>query len=485
MGTIIAKARGRACALSLAAALSVALGLAIMCPAAYADDGALSAGTPCISTQADSGAKKTGWVKTKYGKTFYRNGKMLKGLRKIEGKYYYFSPKGIMTTEDVRVGKTKLFINPTGEIFGARYDSTYYYHTLKRMTKADAYNFGTYLKARSIMASITEPGDSKATKMRKAYDWVNTRPYVRRKAINASNSNWVPRQARYTLNGKAGDCHASAGALAYLFATLGLPVDIYATFAHPRTHCWVMIGNKVYDTIGEPDAFNVDVKKTGLICGAHYDVPLFNASHASRKAKPAVKLLRKGIAESPWRTLNGKRYYFKDGSLVKGSVKIGSRYYVFDEGGELMESSKAGTRIVKVSGKSYRVNEKGRAISGWSTNRDRRYDETGALLTGIQVVGSKFYVADSKGVYQKKKTKTLNKAAKRGARATTLRRLLGEPNELLYAPSCEFAGDDGLWEYDTFFVSTKRPTEVKETINEAIEHEDRKPFESIRTVFAS
>ena len=468
--------------LALIVALLAAFGLVIMWSPAYASEGALNAGSFHVSTQANSGAKNTGWAKTKYGKIFYHKGKKLTGLRKIQRDYYYFSPKGIMMTEDVRIGKTRLFINPNGEVFGAQYESTYFYRTLKRMTKDDAYIFATFLKARSVMADITKPGDSTYEKMRKAYDWVNSQGYVNRRPIDASNSDWIPYQARYIFDGKGGDCHACSAALAYMFVTLGIQVDIYSTFEHPLTHCWVMVGDQVYDTLGEPDRFDVNVEETELICGAHYDVPLFSASHASKKAKPAVELLRNGIEETPWRTFNGKWFYFQKGKPATGSVKIGSHYYVFNEDGELMTGSKEGVRIVKVAGKNYQVNKRGKAVSGWSANGKRRFDKEGALLTGIQVLGSKFYVANSQGIYQKKRTKALNNAAKKGSRATVLRKLLGPPNELYYSPSCEFAGDDGLWVYDTFAVSTRRPSKVKKTINEAIKHEDLISFESIRKV---
>jgi len=465
-------------------------------------NGANSAETGAIPASAVSApngtselavANATGTGSTLKATKATRSKKKLVGLVKVNGAYRYYTPDGVMARKDVRVGEARLFINPNGKLIGAKLGSTYFYRTLKRMPYNDAYAFATFLKARSVLAKITNPKDSRKTKMFKAYQWVDSQLYVIRHDVNLDDPNWPAREARYVLKGQGGECHACSSALAYLFAAAGCTpwsLDVATTLAHPAAHSWAMIGDKVYDTLGEPDRFEVSIYETELEDGARYRLPFFYPENAPSGSKPAVKALMRGGSKNRWRTINGRKYYFKHNRPVTGSVKIGTSYYVFNESGALLEkrgASKTGSkanarRIVTVAGKRYRVNEKGKAAPGWSTDKKHRFNKQGELMTGISVVKSRFYAATPTGRYQEKLTKKLNKLAKAGTRATELRRLLGKPKRLYYSRSCEFAGDDGYWVYDNFAVSTRRPLKVRHTINQAIKHKNTTPYESIRMV---
>ena len=133
-------------------------------------------------------------------------------------------------------------------------------------------------------------------------------------------------------------------------------------------------------------------------------------------------------------------------------------------------------------------------MSGWAADGAQRFAKNGRLLKGICLVSGKLYAADKAGTYLPELTAQLQAAGADGARATDLRRLLGKPDDELYSASCNFNGDDGVWEYGSFRVFTARPKAVGKrfaTIEAAIAAEDAAgagglagEFESIVSVSA-
>ena len=89
------------------------------------------------------------------------------------------------------------------------------------------------------------------------------------------------------------------------------------------------------------------------------------------------------------------------------------------------------------------------------------FDKRGRLVRGVHVMHGRFYAADRNGQYLKDRTAALRTASAEGLPAIGLLRLLGAPRECVYSASCDFDGDDGLWVYKNFIVSTRRPMGAK------------------------
>lgn len=158
-----------------------------------------------------------------------------------------------------------------------------------------------------------------------------------------------------------------------------------------------------------------------------------------------------------WKTINGKRYYFKkDGNAAVLSCKINGTYYVFNQKGQLVRPSSK--KIVKIGNKKYYVNPKGMAVKGWSKNKKNYFYNTGQMVTGIEVFGEQFYCFSSTGVYNKTKTANLRKVAKYRKKLAPVQKIIGKPRKSTYGRSCFGDGKDGILTYKNFTVYTFKPT---------------------------
>jgi hypothetical protein len=206
-------------------------------------------------------------------------------------------------------------------------------------------------------------------------------------------------------------------------------------------------------------------------------VPGISAKHAKRSAKQNKSLMnlsKNGLVEAggaryflkngkrlkkAWKTVSGNRYYFKgNGQAATRPTKVKGTWYVFSKQGKLMRLKKTGE--VKAAGTVYRVSKGGRALAGLDKHSGRYYFANGSLLKGIKFHQGHFYAANAKGVYDSALTGQLRKAAKRGAKASELRALLGKPKSTSYVPSCNEKlgnGQDGVWRYRGFTVNTFVP----------------------------
>lgn len=571
--------RGKRVQALLCTMVGAMLSMAVFVAPAFADTSyeVAKISDQTLSTQVSKNF--TGWEHTSQGWVYFSKGKKVVGLQKVNGKYYYFSRKGIMSESDAKAGGATFYVGYDGQIIGVKYDGAYYYDTLKPMTSDDSYDFDTLIWARSIVNDITNKDDSDRTKLRKAFDWVMSKYYAIHRGFYKYETNWMATYARDHFADNGGDCHSDAAAFAYLAAAIGYEVDVCIDGPVDVGHAWAMIGDKVFDPLFEEsrgggyyDAYTGTYEDNG---GERYRIPTYNSKNNAsaavnrdlqnagkiglkkasdgkyyyyqggkklekawktidgnryyfkkggaaattitkingayyafdkrgvlqRSAKSGQRIIKlkdeKGVSQQclvnkngkvvvgwskdktryanakgvlcakTWKTIQGNRYYFaKNGKCVKGSSKIKGAYYVFNKKGVLQKAKKATkkTMLVTVGGKVYRVDKKGRAVASatgeWLKGKKMRFDKTGKLLTGIRYIGSQFYAANSKGVYQPKLTEQLNAVRSKGSKASDLRRLLGAPKEELYMPSCNFDGDDGLWAYPHFTVATERSAEV-------------------------
>lgn len=470
--------------MSVVVASSLSVGAAFASPRYSA--GSIGATPKTVAVQA----KKNGW--DRMHTSYYRKGVKVTGLQKIGSKRYYFTASGKLKTKDVHVGGVSYYVNEKGVLIGAEVGGKYYYNTLKRMTKADSYDFETYLKARSIVKKTTNKNDSKATRLWKTFKWVVDKSYAIHQDFNPRQTNWTAIYARHHFDNRGGDCHADGAAFAYLAAAVGYKADVcidsWGTGYAP-SHCWAMIGNAVYDPLFYESKSSMYFGATSgtyeTSPTARFRVPQYNPKNAKSSAKVSSKLLKAGraglqkvgnyyyyyqngkVLKNKWKTVNGKRYYFKgNGRAATMSTKIKGAYYLFNAKGVLQSSTQSGTRLVTIGSDVYRVNKKGKAVSGWSDDKTKRFDETGMLLTGVRWVNGAFHAADASGVYNANLTTQLNAYSKRGSSATALRTLLGKPKQESYSASCNIAGKDGLWVYDHFMVTTALPADT--TVSEYV-----------------
>lgn len=96
-----------------------------------------------------------------------------------------------------------------------------------------------------------------------------------------------------------------------------------------------------------------------------------------------------------WYTVDGQRYYYKNGVKYKnGWKKISGKYYYFNKSGVLQKG------VFKIGGKLYLSNAKGVRQKGFVTYAGKKYyaDNKGKLYTGWQEYkGQKYYFGKVKG----------------------------------------------------------------------------------------
>ena len=404
--------------------MGVVLASSLVSGAAFADV-AYTAGAPAVQVQGvqslDVQAKvKKGWKSTAAGKAYYRNGSPVVGPQKIGGAYYYFNSKGILRQTDVKVADAVFYVGKGGKIFGAKRNGQCYYGTLKAMTSSDAFDFETFIWARSIVASISSSSDSDSAKLWKAFNWVKNKSYAIHQNFDPRQTNWPAIYARHHFNNSGGDCHADGAAFAYLAAAIGYPADVcidsWGTGYAP-SHCWAMIGNAVYDPLFYESKSTMYYGATSgtyeTSPTARFRVPQYNPSNNSG-GEVSQALLNAGAlglkkvngaycyyvngkkVKSTWKTIDGKRYYFKkNGAAATLSTKVDGAYYVFDKKGVLQRSAKAGERIVTIGKESYQVHKSGKAAAGWSKGKKRYAKSNGLILkkTWKNIDGKRYYFA--------------------------------------------------------------------------------------------
>ena len=162
-----------------------------------------------------------------------------------------------------------------------------------------------------------------------------------------------------------------------------------------------------------------------------------------------------------WVTKEGETYYFdEDGNPSVSKCKIDGIYYVFDQEGRLMQpSAKKVMQVEDLDGevKKYYVDTDGKALSGWSKDKNYYFDKSKEMVTGVTVIDKKFYCFQANGKYNKGKTQKIRKAAKYEKPFANLKKYIGKPKKSRYYASCYGNGKDGKLSYNGYFVYTFKP----------------------------
>ncbi len=166
------------------------------------------------------------------GKTYcYGAHGLTTGWASVNGGYYYFD----RSTGVMQAGKTVdgITLGSSGKA---------------NASSDDIYKIQTMIKARDIYLSVTNTGDSQATKLRKCFDWVVGNSYSRTRYLSQEKSkspnNWTCTYANDEFDNKKGDCTSEACSFAYLAKECGY-TGIYV--CDDTGHVWAEINGLVYD----------------------------------------------------------------------------------------------------------------------------------------------------------------------------------------------------------------------------------------------
>ncbi|MGN0466507.1 MAG: glucosaminidase domain-containing protein [Lachnospiraceae bacterium] len=113
----------------------------------------------------------------------------------------------------------------------------------------------------------------------------------------------------------------------------------------------------------------------------------------------------KAATKNGWVVSGGKTYYKKSGKKVKGLQKIGNYYYYFDSQGKMTTGWKT------INGKKFyfkktgAIREKGKMFTGWHTIDGKTYYfkmlgskyKIGSMFTGWHTIGKKYFYFNKSG----------------------------------------------------------------------------------------
>ncbi len=183
---------------------------------------------------AEKGRIKTGYsgtLKVSNGNIYYYNGStMATGWVAINKGYFYFD----RSTGALKKGTTVdgLTLNAYGT---AQTNS----NTAERIK--------VMIKARAVYLSVISSGDSKATQLKKCFDWVLSHPYYRYRILPQARTSpiWICTYANDEFDNGKGCCVSEACAFSFLAYECG-----YTPYVCDDTgHAWTEIDGLVYDTL--------------------------------------------------------------------------------------------------------------------------------------------------------------------------------------------------------------------------------------------
>lgn len=206
-----------------------------------------------MSVPATAATKKykSQWVKTNGNLYYYdKNGKKLKGLKKISGKYYYFDSKYVQRVGWQKINNDYYYFNIAhGKKGYMQKSKTVDGITLDKNGKAkktsDALDkLGILIKANQVVEKITNANMTRTQKLKKCFDYTKTTyKYTTWRKFSAVK-NWERAYAKDMFYKGRGNCFSYASAFAYLANALGY-TNLYVVSS--GGHGWVEINGKVYD----------------------------------------------------------------------------------------------------------------------------------------------------------------------------------------------------------------------------------------------
>ncbi len=235
---------------------------------------------------------KKGWYKTKKGnRQYYRRGKYVTGVQRIQRKYYYFAKNGALKKGIVITSKYIYYGDGNGVLsamekrkgkpssFQGQRVKCFYYPNGKKMPVVEAYEFQTLQIAKAIIRQITRPEMTQAQKLKICFDWVISKVYETPRTFS-NFPGWPALFANdHFLRGR-GNCFSDGAAFAYLAKALGYEnvyVCVDSDGNNPNGHCWAEIDGLAYDPLfAEVGKFGGYYSNYGARYGVYKEYPILH-----------------------------------------------------------------------------------------------------------------------------------------------------------------------------------------------------------------
>ncbi len=344
----------------------------------------------------EAGAKKgrrTGtWIYRKKGgkkiRTAYRysDGSYPRGIQKIRDIVYYFSgSKGKLyqgsKAKFIQENGSGYYISRTGRAQTGWYlirGELYYFYKKSRKMAKNTRTYGIDLgsdgkalstlnselkkKTMSILASITTEKQTKAQKLRAAYDYLCIKgrfSYSTRRYPKLSSKSWVKTQGYYMFVERSGNCYSFSCAFAALASEIGYNPKVVAGRVpgrrdHARDgytrHAYVRINGLSYD----PEAQFAGWRR-GIYGLRHYPVRFKNGKSYSYKDSVGTAFLSKPKTDIYTVRRVGKIYYgFKNARKIRaGLYCINQKLYRFGKNGFTKQEAFLKLNQASKTGKPY------------------------------------------------------------------------------------------------------------------------------------
>ncbi|MCR5202945.1 MAG: hypothetical protein K6D02_07670 [Lachnospiraceae bacterium] len=220
----------------------------------------------------------TGKIKKKKGNLYFKdsNGKKVKNkFFTYKKNVYHTDKKGILTTGWMKKkGNCYFFNRNSGKlVIGKKAESIPI--NKKGIAKNNKYNISrvkVFIKAQKVVKSVSKKTDSKATKLYKAYKWMEKMPYKRYRTMEQAKrtnpKDWDVVFANDIFNNHAGCCASESAAFGYLAKACGYKK---VTICSDTGHAWMDINGRLYDPLfSESRGFKNNYNAAYTDYRAHY-----------------------------------------------------------------------------------------------------------------------------------------------------------------------------------------------------------------------
>lgn len=206
----------------------------------------------------------------------FRDGYIRQGYVTVDGKTCYYDSSGVLmkngvvgsAAEGYRYADANGYIDPTARL--AVTSGGCDWNVLDgRAYKVTTEKDRTMFRALTLVGRLTKPTDTKAQKLRKCFDYLQTETYEYNPRVpHYRGMDWPIIYANDLFTTNGGNCLSYAAAFAFMAKAIGYD-DVYA--CHSGGHGWTEIGGLIYDSEWQRSHHNYSYY--GLSYYASTDVP--------------------------------------------------------------------------------------------------------------------------------------------------------------------------------------------------------------------